>query len=52
MKQEELNFEQEQFTQTMIPGKFAKAMRTCVVWQLVRFAILNVKMIIVVQKSH
>ena len=52
MKQEELNFEKSQFTQTMIPGKFAKAMRTCVAWQLIRFAILNVKMIIVVQKSH
>jgi len=52
MKKEELNFEKDQFTQTMIPGKFAKSMRTCVLWQLVRFAILNVKMIIVVQKSH
>jgi len=52
MKQEELNFEKEQFTQTMIPGKFAKFMRTCVLWQAIRFAVLNVKMIIVVQKSH
>jgi len=52
MKQEELNFEKDQFTQTMIPGKFAKSMRTCVVWQLVRFAVLNIKMLIVVQKSH
>ena len=52
MKKEELNFEKAQFTQTMIPGKFAKSMRTCVVWQLVRFAVLNIKMLIVVQKSH
>ena len=52
MKKEELNFEKEQFTQTMIPGKFAKEMRTCVLWQAIRFAVLNVKMIIVVQKSH
>jgi len=52
MKQEELNFEQEQFTQTMIPGKFARTMRTCVLWQAFRFAVLNIKMIIVVQKSH
>ena len=52
MKQEELNFEKDQFTQTMIPGKFAKSMRTCILWQAIRFAILNIKMIIVVQKSH
>ena len=52
MKQEEVNFEQSQFTQTMIPGKFAKMMRTCVLWQLVRFAALNIKMLIVVSKSH
>jgi len=52
MKQEELNFEKEQFTLTMIPGKFAKAMRTCVIWQFIRFVALNIKMIIVVGKSH
>ncbi|WP_457744064.1 hypothetical protein [Sulfurimonas sp.] len=52
MKQEELNFEKEQFTLTMMPGKFAKAMRTCVIWQFIRFVIINVKMIIVVGKSH
>jgi len=52
MKEEELNFEKEQFSQTMIPGKFAKSMRTCVLWQLFRFAVLNIKMIIVVGKSH
>jgi hypothetical protein len=52
MKQEEVNFEDEQFALTMIPGKFAKSMRTCLIWQAFRFAVLNVKMIIVVQKSH
>jgi hypothetical protein len=52
MKEEELNFGNEQFTLTMIPGKFAKAMRTCVIWQFFRFLVLNVKMIIVVGKSH
>ncbi|MFK5936826.1 MAG: hypothetical protein QM497_00370 [Sulfurimonas sp.] len=52
MKQEEVNFEDEQFTLTMIPGKFAKSMRTCLIWQAFRFAVLNIKMIIVVQKSH
>lgn len=52
MKQEELNFEKDQFSLTMIPGKFAKAMRTCVIWQFIRFVAINIKMIIVVGKSH
>jgi len=51
--EEELNFQKnDQFTLTMMPGKFAKAMRTCVIWQLIRFIIINIKMIIVVRKSH
>jgi hypothetical protein len=53
MKKEELNFEKtEQFTLTMIPGAFARKLRTCVIFQFIRFVIINVKMIIVVQKSH
>jgi len=52
MKQEELNFEKEKFNLTMIPGKFARAMRTCVIWQFIRFIAINIKMIIVVGKSH
>jgi hypothetical protein len=52
MKQEEKNFENSQFALTMIPGKFAKAMRTCVLWQLMRFIAINIKMIVVVSKSH
>jgi len=52
MKQEEVNFEKEQFNLTMIPRKFAKAMRTCVIWQFIRFVAINIKMIIVVGKSH
>ena len=52
MKQEELNFEKEKFTLTMIPGKFARAMRTCVIWQFIRSIAINIKMIIVVGKSH
>jgi len=53
MKPEEKNFEKnEQFTLTMIPGSFARKMRTCLIWQAIRFAIINIKMIIVVGKSH
>lgn len=53
MKQEELNFgKSEEFSRTMIPGKFARAMRTCKIWQLFRFAVINIKMLVVVSKSH
>ncbi len=53
MKPEEKNFEKhDQFTLTMIPGAFARKMRTCIIFQLFRFAVLNVKMLVVVRKSH
>lgn len=53
MKKEELNFAKaEQFNLTMLPGKFATAMRTCVIWQFVRFCVINLKMLVVVSKSH
>jgi len=53
MKREEVNFEKnEQFNLTMIPGSFARKMRTCLIWQAIRFAIINIKMLIVVSKSH
>jgi hypothetical protein len=53
MKKEELNFgTQENFRLTMIPGKFAKSMRTCVIWQFIRFCAINIKMLVVVSKSH
>jgi len=52
-KEEEVNFgKSDQFNLTMIPGKFAKAMRTNLIWQFLRFIIINIKMIIVVGKSH
>lgn len=53
MKEEEVNFgKNRDFNLTMIPGKFARAMRTCVIWQFIRFIAINIKMIIVVGKSH
>lgn len=53
MKHEEVNFgKSSDFNLTMIPGKFARAMRTCVIWQFIRFVAINIKMIIVVGKSH
>jgi len=53
VKKEELNFgKNQQFALTMMPGAFAKRMRTCVIWQFIRFIIINIKMLIVVSKSH
>jgi len=53
MKKEEINFQKsEDFNLTMIPGSFARKMRTCVIWQFIRFVAINIKMIIVVGKSH
>jgi len=53
MKQEEVNFgKSSAFNLTMIPGKFAKAMRTNLIWQFIRFCAINLKMLVVVSKSH
>ncbi len=53
MKQEEVNFaKSDAFNLTMIPGSFARKLRTCVIFQLFRFAIINLKMLVVVSKSH
>jgi hypothetical protein len=37
---------------TMTPGPLAKWLRTCVLFQLVRFIVINLKMLVVVSKSH
>ena len=53
MKHEEVNFgKSEQFNLTMIPGSFARRMRTNIIWQFFRFMVINIKMLIVVSKSH
>ena len=53
MKNEEVNFgKSDEFNRTMIPGKFARAMRTCKIWQFIRFVAINIKMLVVVSKSH
>lgn len=35
-----------------VPTGFTKFIRTCVVWQFMRFIIINIKMMKVVAKSH
>ena len=53
MKFEETNFaKSDKFNLTMIPGGFARKMRTCVIFQFIRFAVINLKMLVVVSKSH
>jgi hypothetical protein len=53
MIKEEMNFaKSDAFNLTMMPGKFAKAMRTCLIWQFIRFCAINLKMLVVVSKSH
>ncbi len=53
MKPEEVNFaKNEKFNTAMIPGRTARFMRTCKIWQLIRFIAINIKMLIVVSKSH
>ena len=37
---------------TMTPGSFQKKLRTCVLFQIVRFIVINLKMLVVVRKSH
>jgi hypothetical protein len=37
---------------TMVPGPFIVFMRTCKIWQFIRFIAINIKMLVVVSKSH
>ncbi len=37
---------------TIIPGPFERFLRTCKIWQFIRFIIINLKMLRVVSKSH
>jgi hypothetical protein len=37
---------------TMVPTTFVRRMRTCVLWQIIRFIVINIKMLVVVSKSH
>ncbi len=53
MREEEINFaKSDSFNLTMIPGAFARKLRTCIIWQFIRFVVINIKMLVVVSKSH
>ncbi|MDD3467316.1 MAG: hypothetical protein PHE67_09220 [Campylobacterales bacterium] len=52
-KVEEVNFaKNDKFNTAMIPGKGARRLRTNVIWQFIRFVAINLKMLVVVSKSH
>ena len=38
--------------ETMAPGPFQRFLRTCKIYQFIRFIIINLKMLKVVAKSH
>jgi len=45
----------DQYTQndfTPVPSKFTVFRRTCVIWQTIQFLIINVKMTVLILKSH
>jgi hypothetical protein len=45
----------EQYTQndfTPVPSKFTVFRRTCVLWQMVQFVVINIKMTVLIVKSH
>lgn len=53
IKPEEFNFSlNDKFKTAMIPGKFARFLRTNLIWQFIRFIVLNIKMLVVVSRSH
>ena len=37
---------------TMIPSSTQKFMRTCVIWQVVRLIAINIKMMVLIARSH
>ncbi len=37
---------------TPVPGSFTKFKRKCVLWQIIRFVIINIKMTRLILKSH
>jgi len=37
---------------TPVPSPFTKFMRTCVIWQFFKFIYINIKMTVLILKSH
>jgi hypothetical protein len=51
-----MNIEYKPYTQAaeayMVPEAGARFLRTCILWQLCKFAYYNVKIVIVLAKGH
>lgn len=55
MATEKIPFEQSRRAQGVFatkPTDFTKSLRTSILWQLIRFVVINIKMIKVIRKSH
>ncbi len=50
--EQQITPEGEQFSLTMVPVKKTRKRRTSVFFQFFRFIALNIKMLIIVRKSH
>jgi hypothetical protein len=37
---------------TMVPMGYQKFLRTCVLWQIIRFVAINIKMTVLILRSH
>ena len=42
----------EQSGYTPVPGKCTLFLRNCIIWQIIQFAFINVKMTVLILKSH
>ena len=55
MATEKIPFEQDRRAQGVFatkPTDFTKSLRTNILWQVIRFIVINLKMIKVIRKSH
>jgi len=37
---------------TPVPSRFTVFMRTCIIWQAIQFVMVNIKMTVLILKSH
>jgi hypothetical protein len=37
---------------TPVPSRFTVFLRTCVIWQAIQFVVVNIKMTVLILKSH
>lgn len=42
----------EQNDYTPVPGKFTLFLRKCILWQIIQFVWINIKMTVLIVKSH